>query len=289
LIYRRMFLHYFYEIRKCVIMMNVLIFAFLVVGAVTSQSIDSFNDITNGIKNGNIDAQHVKHIKDIRITPEIVEEPEVNVTEIFIANPCLVRTCFKGSMCIITSKNVSLPLEKRTQCACPTYCNDKYKPVCSVYGETFENVCELHIKACKIGENIQIAYEGECIVEAGACSKEEFSQFAPRFIDWMYMVRNEYVYGEANQNNDINQLPHADKVHVAQWMYEHIDENRNNILDSSEIGSLLMYLISVESCVTEFIAKCDTNTNGSINFKEWKTCLLPGSNSVEDNFFFNDV
>ena len=67
-------------------------------------------------------------------------------------------------MCIVTDNSTEKSLEERTSCVCPSDCDGEvYQPICTVEGNTFTNPCQLYMRSCAKQENIEVAYEGECI------------------------------------------------------------------------------------------------------------------------------
>ena len=54
------------------------------------------------------------------------------------------------------------------RCYCPDNCNEYVHrissegPVCGTDNRTYENVCELNKGACRTGDNLTVAYIGEC-------------------------------------------------------------------------------------------------------------------------------
>jgi len=209
-------------------------------------------------------------------------EEETNTTAMFLKNPCISRVCERGAMCRVTN------LEKyETECFCPTYCEPGNEPVCSVYGKEYESKCHLHMEACKQDRNIGIAYEGACITSKKQCTSSSLNQFPARFLEWMMHVRDEEIYGAANLKKNVVELPSATQIHVAQWMFERMDVDSSKTLAYQELTGLLMYLMSVETCIGEFLQSCDIDHNEDITIREWKICLMPGSNLVEDEYFDN--
>lgn len=209
----------------------------------------------------------------------------MNRTAEYRKNPCAFERCSDGAMCVVKDLEKSI-----TECVCPKTCpkgNDKTK-VCSAMGVQFESKCHLHMHACRKGRNIEVAYDGSCVSNSQSCSQEMLEEFPSRFLDWALMVKEEEVNGEANMKMNLVDLPVQHQVHVAKWLFEKHDSNKNFYLDVDETLQLKMYLLPVELCVERFLSDCDSSLDGRIEVDEWKRCLLPGSNTVDDEYF-NDV
>jgi len=210
------------------------------------------------------------------------EETETNTTAMFLKDPCISRVCDRGAMCRVTNLK-----RYETECFCPTYCEPSSAPVCSVYGKQYDSKCHLHLEACKQDRNIDIAYEGACITSQKQCTSSALNQFPARFLEWMMHVRDEEIYGAANLKKNVVELPSSTQIHVAQWMFERMDADDSKTLAYQELTGLLMYLMSVEACIGDFLQSCDIDHNEDITVREWKICLMPGSNLVEDEYFDN--
>lgn len=196
-----------------------------------------------------------------------------NVTDMYLKDPCVSVICSGGAMCIVKD------LEKQiTACECPKACPLLYKPVCSVMGEQYDSKCHLHMEACKKRRYIQIAYEAACISKSQVCTDDELEMFPSRFLDWSLMVRDEEYLGEAKVNRNANGLPGDTQVHIAEWIFSKFDTNSNKVLDKSEQMEIKLLMLSVEKCIGKFMVTCDSDKNSKIDAKEWKKCVLPGSN-----------
>lgn len=208
--------------------------------------------------------------------------PIVNVTEMYMKNPCVSVQCSAGAMCVVKD------LEKRiTACECPKACPFEYAPVCSLMGVQYDSKCHLHLQACQRRRVIRIAYEAACIPKSQKCSSTELSQFPSRFLDWALMVRDEEYLGRAKVERNVAALPKITQKHVAQWIFTKFDANENQKLDRGEQLEIKLLIKSVEKCVAKFLVNCDVNKDHSISGKEWVGCLLPGA--AMDKLYFNKL
>lgn len=48
------------------------------------------------------------------------------------------------------------------QCVCPSECVASHQPVCGSDGATYNNECELHVRACKEQMDLRVVSQGEC-------------------------------------------------------------------------------------------------------------------------------
>lgn len=80
------------------------------------------------------------------------------------ADPCDRVECRAGRECIV-SGGVA-------QCLCVTSCPDHDKPVCGSDGQSYDNFCLLHQKACLSGNPISVDYKGYCKRDIELAMKE---------------------------------------------------------------------------------------------------------------------
>ncbi|XP_002167014.4 SPARC isoform X1 [Hydra vulgaris] len=265
---------------------------------VSSEGDEEHDDLSEILEN---DYQHVNYINNgFQFLPNINEMEEKfdeimtlseihqidNLAQLYILKPCLAKRCYNGTMCVVIDNDLKKDALNRTKCVCPTKCENVEKPVCCSKGVTYKNKCEAHKKACKLNEHIEIAYEGNCIAK-NTCSFDDLNSFIPRFLEWMRSVREEYLYGDLIIKTNSLDFGSNEGEHVVEWMFKYFDESKDDIIGPIEISNLLNSLMSMEPCIKDFINECDSDGNGHIFFSEWKKCLLPGSNSVEDTFFDN--
>lgn len=79
-------------------------------------------------------------------------------------DPCQRVFCTKGRMCVVNE-------DRSTTCVCPESCPEEYNPVCSVYRTEFNNKCELHKFACRLGVMVGIERQGKCDDEGSLLEK----------------------------------------------------------------------------------------------------------------------
>jgi len=157
--------------------------------------------------------------------------------------------------------------------------------VCSVYGVQYDSKCHLHMSSCKKRRIIPIAYEAACISKSQVCMEEELDVFPARFLDWSLMVRDEEFLGEAKLSRNVITLDDETQVHIAEWIFNKFDTNNNKELDRIEQMRIRTLMLSVEKCIDPFLVSCDADNSRKISSKEWKLCLLPGSNASDDTYF----
>lgn len=71
-----------------------------------------------------------------------------------VHDPCARVVCRAGRECVV-SGGVA-------QCVCVTRCADHDKPVCGTDGNSYDNFCLLHQRACVSGNHISVDYTGYC-------------------------------------------------------------------------------------------------------------------------------
>ena len=72
----------------------------------------------------------------------------------FLTDKCNQR-CKNGTMCHVNDDD--LP-----ECPCPTECSDDADPHCSVFLVDYENLCKVHLHACKMQINVAVKHRGRC-------------------------------------------------------------------------------------------------------------------------------
>ena len=73
----------------------------------------------------------------------------------FSTDKCNLKRCNNGTMCRVNGD--VLP-----ECPCPTECSDIVDPHCSVFLGDYENLCKVHLHACKMQINIGVKHRGRC-------------------------------------------------------------------------------------------------------------------------------
>lgn len=178
----------------------------------------------------------------------------------------------RGSMCQVTEIDGVL----KPSCVCPTSCvGEQDSPVCSVFGKQYANLCEFHKFSCKKRKSIPLAFEKPCIASQKACTKEEFSQFPYRLLEWFMHLKENDEFGRIDPNRRISYIDIAQREQVATWKFDALDTNEDDSLDKAELLRFRYALMPLEHCSSPFFVRC-AKLHGEakkISIQEWMECL----------------
>ncbi|XP_019626665.1 PREDICTED: testican-2-like isoform X1 [Branchiostoma belcheri] len=176
-----------------------------------------------------------------------------------------------GAMCTVDYSKGN----PRPKCICPTNCPREMEPVCSVYGRTYDNMCRLHVEACRKKRRIEVAYQGECIAKQEPCTEYEKSQFPIRLMEWFFHLKEIDEFGQLSNITSGATLVMTDRerAKLAKWKYDQLDRKGDGKLGRRDLKDFRYALMPMEHCAEAFFRKCDTNKDKGVNREEWYTCL----------------
>jgi len=181
----------------------------------------------------------------------------------------------KGSMCTVEVDEFG---RREAKCHCPTSCSrDNVTPVCSIYGREYNNKCFLHKEACRKRRHIRVAYEGNCIASQAKCEQEELRQFPFRLLAWFVHLKQDNDFGTIDPSATLEQMTEEKRQNVADWKFERLDRNNDDILSQRELKNFRYSLMPLEHCSKTFFKKCDMNKDNKIQKLEWDNCFVTGA------------
>ncbi|XP_078577787.1 uncharacterized protein LOC144862837 isoform X1 [Branchiostoma floridae x Branchiostoma japonicum] len=212
-----------------------------------------------------------RDLDDVKPGSDIQKVPDSNAAE--ERDVCENFKCRKppGSMCTVDySKG-----KPRPKCICPTNCPREMEKVCSVYGRTFDNMCRLHVEACRKKRRIEVAYQGECIAKQEPCTEYEKSQFPIRLMEWFFHLKEIDEFGHFSNVTSGATLVMTDRERgkLAKWKYDQLDRKGDGKLGRRDLKDFRYALMPMEHCAEAFFRKCDTNKDKGVDMDEWNTCL----------------
>ncbi|XP_072164660.1 SPARC-like [Diadema setosum] len=190
------------------------------------------------------------------------------------AELCESMNCKKprGSWCQVVMKE-GVPT---AECRCPVSCAGyPEKPVCSVFGKQYDNICEFHRFQCKKKKVIRLAFEKPCVASQQPCTKQEYSQFPYRLLEWFMHLKSEEEMGRIDPNQHIIDLGPEVRENVAMWKFDQMDENNDDQLDKRELLRFRYALMPLEHCAAPFFSRCAKGDKiaKKISAQEWVDCL----------------
>ena len=78
------------------------------------------------------------------------------------------------------------------ECPCPTECSDDVDPHCSVFLGDYENLCKVHLHACKMQINVGVKHRGRCAGMGPLLSSEYFTPHKNE-VYFLCLKKGEYV------------------------------------------------------------------------------------------------
>ncbi|XP_065058262.1 testican-2-like [Rhopilema esculentum] len=142
-------------------------------------------------------------------------------------------------------------------------------------------------------------------VGQGVCLQSDLSELPGRLIDWFHVLKSneqgdkgkssikemsfldaklKAMYVTLACKKDPNR-PDAEVfcLQPVQWMFDHLDVNKNGILESTELSDLES--VNSEHCMKKFFLGCDRNRNGTVEKTEFCRCLCvepPCTKAIEN-------
>ncbi|CAH1246694.1 SPARCL1 [Branchiostoma lanceolatum] len=208
---------------------------------------------------------------DVKPGSDTLKVPDSNAAE--ERDVCENFKCRKppGSMCTVDYSRGN----PRPKCICPTNCPREREQVCSVYGRTYDNMCRLHVEACRKKRRIEVAYQGECIAKQEPCTEYEKSQFPIRLMEWFFHLKEIDEFGHLTNITSGATLVMTDRerAKLAKWKYDQLDRRQDGKLGRRDLKSFRYALMPMEHCAEAFFRKCDTNKDKGVDMEEWNACL----------------
>ncbi|KAJ7375385.1 hypothetical protein OS493_002145 [Desmophyllum pertusum] len=185
-------------------------------------------------------------------------------------DPCQNVFCTKGRMCVVNK-------DRSTTCVCPQSCPDEYNPVCSVYLRQFNNKCELHKFACRIGIMMAIERTGKCDFRGSdlePCPVSRLLQFHDRYLEYLMAARERELDPNFTlESKRLDSLTESEeRKQIIEWEFSSQDSNQDGILDEHEIEAMID---RDEDCMVGFMKSCDYDHHPGISRREWNTCFPP--------------
>ncbi|KAI7697588.1 Sparc [Sarcoptes scabiei] len=213
------------------------------------------------------------------------EIPEKNLQEIE-EDLCKNVKCGFGQECIYDHEN------NEGVCICIRECapnTDLRRRVCSNYNETWQSDCHLMKHRCDClrdsekskfctddHKHMHINYYGEC-KEIEACEQDVLDDFPRRMRDWL---DNIISYSKIKVDNP--DVTHK-WIDAIIWKFCDLDkEPHDRFVSRHELFPLRAPLLSMESCISDFLDDCDADEDHKITLVEWGKCLGASPDEMED-------
>ncbi|KAK7891597.1 hypothetical protein WMY93_023560 [Mugilogobius chulae] len=214
-------------------------------------------------------------------------DPEEEVVEDTLDNPCLNHHCKKGKVCEVDESNTPM-------CVCQD------PSTCPPADGEFEH-CTL--EGTKKGHKLHLDYIGPCkYIEQ--CVDTELSEFPLRMRDWLKNVLVT-LYERDEENNlltekqklRVKKIYESEKrlqagehsldllahdfqknynmyIFPVHWQFGQLDQHpADGYLTHTELSPLRAPLIPMEHCTTRFFEECDADQDKYIALEEWAACF----------------
>lgn len=236
-----------------------------------------------------IDAK--KHRKQNKIA--VTEETNVIQTSVSSNNqakedPCVKLKCTAGKECIINHESGEAKCQCIGKCADNT---DMRRRVCSNVNTTWQSDCHLFRHRCLCLEDstvedcneehkhLHIEYYGECQL-LPECKKEVLEDFPRRLREWLYNIMSKKLH--LSKNDEIDHLTHK-WIDAVIWKFCDLDKQPSDRhISRHELFPLRAPLLSMETCISNFLDNCDSNNDHKITLVEWGQCLGATDAEIED-------
>ncbi|XP_054160824.1 SPARC-like [Oppia nitens] len=249
--------------------MNKYLLIVVVLLAIIVASIDAKKERKQRKSQLNTDEIAVKSATDTAAANEVVKQDQ-----------CLKLKCDAGKECVIDTES------GKAKCQCISTCADNTdvrRRVCSNHNTTWQSDCHLYKHRCDCIEgqkssdcddkhkHMHIDYYGEC-QELPECRKEVLEDFPRRMREWLDHIISKKVEtsGTGDDGSD-----HSKKwIDAIIWKFCDLDKQpHDRQVSRHELFPLRAPLLSMESCISDFLNGCDPNDDHKITLVEWGECL----------------
>lgn len=201
--------------------------------------------------------------------------------------PCSKMKCGAGKECIIDAESGI------AKCQCISVCADNTdvrRRVCSNKNTTWQSDCHLlkHRCICLEGlstdcsddhKHMHIDYYGEC-QQLPDCRKEVLEDFPRRMREWLDHIISKKLQSSKDESGDHLTRKWIDAII---WKFCDLDKQpHDRHVSRHELFPLRAPLLSMESCISDFLDNCDSNNDHKITLVEWGECLGATDAEMED-------
>jgi hypothetical protein len=199
---------------------------------------------------------------------------------------CEKTRCGAGKECVIDSES------GQAKCQCISVCSDNTdvrRRVCSNKNTTWQSDCHLFRHRCLCLEGLSpdcteehkhmhIDYYGECQL-LPECRKEVLEDFPRRMREWLDHI----ISKKLHVNKDNSDHMTRKWIDAIIWKFCDLDKQpHDRHVSRHELFPLRAPLLSMESCISEFLNNCDANDDHKITLVEWGQCLGATDAEMED-------
>jgi len=202
-------------------------------------------------------------------------------------DPCLKHKCGAGKECFVNAENGEAKCQCVSQCVDNT---DLRRRVCSNHNTTWQSDCHLfkHRCLCVTGastdcteehKHMHIDYYGECQL-LPKCRKEVLEDFPRRMTEWLDTIMSKKIPKPKDHEDGHLTSKWIDAII---WKFCDLDKQpHDRHVSRHELFPLRAPLLSMESCISEFLDGCDADDDHKITLTEWGKCLGANSGEMED-------
>jgi len=202
-------------------------------------------------------------------------------------DPCIKMKCGSGKECIIETETGAAKCQCISACADNT---DVRRRVCSNHNTTWQSDCHLfkHRCTCLEGQSsdcteehrhMHIDYYGEC-QQLPECRKEVLEDFPRRMREWLDHIISKKIHTNKDEDSDHLTRKWIDAII---WKFCDLDKQpHDRHVSRHELFPLRAPLLSMESCISDFLNNCDENDDHKITLVEWGKCLGASDAEMED-------
>lgn len=204
-----------------------------------------------------------------------------------LEDPCELLKCSSGEECVVDAET------NEASCECIRECpqnDDLRRRVCSNFNETWQSDCHLMKHRCDClkqsttskyctfdHKHMHIDYYGECkVIEP--CEEDTLEDFPRRMRDWLDSV----ISFSKIKVPSPKDLQHK-WIDAIIWKFCDLDkEPHDRFVSRHELFPLRAPLLSMESCISDFLDGCDADEDHKITLAEWGKCLGASPDEMED-------